>query len=83
MLASERATLLGQIENANQLLATQGFELAALQKGLLALRAEVDAERAQTSAALRVIAEVESSLSWRLTKPLRALNAALRARRNG
>jgi len=83
VLASERATLLGQIENANQLLATQGFELAALQKGLLALRAEVDAERAQTSAALRVIAEVESSLSWRLTKPLRALNAALRARRNG
>jgi len=82
-LASERATLGRQIDTANQALATQAFELAALQKGLLALRAEVDGERARTAAALRVIAEVESSASWRLTKPLRALNAALRARRSG
>ena len=44
---------------------------------LLADLAALDAKRAE---ALRVLADVERSLSWRLTKPLRALSTRLRRR---
>jgi hypothetical protein len=80
-VANERASLLRQIDAANESLQRQQADIASLQQGLGALRGELDAQRAETAAALRVVADVERSLSWRLTSPLRTMNALLRARR--
>ena len=80
-LDQERASCVRQVGAANDALAARAAEIAELRAGLDALRTELAAQRAETQSALRVIADVERSISWRVTTPLRTLNTALRARR--
>jgi hypothetical protein len=55
-------------------------DVAARTGDVAVLQREAEALRAERDSGLRVIADVEASLSWRLTSPLRALSSATRRR---
>ena len=55
-------------------------ELAALQKRILADKARIDRLTQQKLDAERRLAQLKSSLSWRITAPLRYLGRLLRPR---
>lgn len=79
--ASERDRLVHRLAEGDAALAARAAEVATLGRDVDVLRAEAAARRDESAAALQVIADIERSLSWRLTTPLRALNDLLRAQR--
>ena len=77
-----------QADQINQLranLATRYEELAAIQRMILALETDLAAARVQAQSAERAkvsaekkLAQIKDSLSWRITRPLRAIRHHLR-----
>ncbi len=80
-LRCERERVWHEIETRQAALDASRAEVASLRAQLAARDAELEATREQVRSALRVIADVEASVSWRLTAPLRALAATLRKAR--
>ncbi|MBU1836002.1 MAG: hypothetical protein KJ834_08175 [Alphaproteobacteria bacterium] len=77
-----------QADQINQLradLATRYEELATIQRMILALETDLAAVRVQAQSAERAkvsaekkLAQIKDSLSWRITRPLRAIRHHLR-----
>jgi len=81
--ASERGALEQRIAAGEDALAARAADVTARQRDVARLRAELAAQCAETVAARQVIGDVERSLSWRVTSPLRTLSRALRSRGRG
>lgn len=69
-----------QINRLRADLVTRYEELAAMQRMMLALEADLAAARVQAQAATRArtlskkeLAQIKGSLSWRITRPLRVI----------
>jgi len=78
--ARERDALAARIAAGETAIAAASTRIASLEDDVAVLRRETEALRESRDAALAVIADVERSLSWRITSPLRALTAAARRR---
>lgn len=76
----ERDALAERIAATEAALAGATARVATLENDVEVLRRETAALREARDAALAVIADVERSISWRLTSPLRALTSAARGR---
>lgn len=76
----ERDALAERIAATEAALAGATTRVATLENDVEVLRRETAALREARDAALAVIADVERSISWRLTSPLRALTSAARGR---
>jgi hypothetical protein len=79
--AHERDALAQRIAATEAALAGSSARVAMLEDDVEVLRRETDALREARDAALAVIADVERSLSWRITSPLRAITAVARGDR--
>lgn len=76
----ERDALAERIAATEAALHASSARVASLENDVAVLRRETEALREARDAALAVIADVERSLSWRITSPLRAITAAARGR---
>lgn len=79
--ARERDALAERIAATEAALAGSSVRVAVLENDVEVLRRETTALREARDAALAVIADVERSISWRITSPLRALTSAARGGR--
>jgi hypothetical protein len=78
--AQERTALEAHIAAVEAAGVASAERIAILDNEVAVLRRETEALREARDAALAVIADVERSVSWRVTSPLRALTAAARGR---
>ena len=76
----ERDALAERIAAGEAALAASAARIAALDNDVAVLRRETEALREARDAALAVIADVERSVSWRITSPLRAITGVMRRR---
>lgn len=79
--ARERDALAARIAATEAALAGASARVAVLENDVEVLRRETAALREARDAALAVIADVERSISWRITSPLRAITSAARGGR--
>lgn len=76
----ERDALRERIAAGEAAVAAREADVSALRRAIEVLELEIASLKAERAAALQVIADVERSLSWRVTAPVRALSDALRRR---
>jgi hypothetical protein len=76
----ERDALRERVAAGESAVAAREADVAALRHAIEVLEVEIASLKAERAAALQVIADVEQSLSWRVTAPVRALSDALRRR---
>jgi hypothetical protein len=79
--ARERDALDARIADGEAALAASAARVASLENDVAVLRRETEALREARDAALAVIADVERSVSWRITSPLRTVTGVVRGRR--
>ena len=79
--ARERDARAERIASGEAALAASAARGASLENDVSVLRRETEALREARDAALAVIADVERSVSWRITSPLRTVTDVVRGRR--
>jgi len=77
---AERDALRERVAAGEAAVAAREADLETSRRDVEVLLAEIVSLKAERAAALQVIADVERSLSWRLTTPLRTISDALRRR---
>lgn len=77
---AERDALRERVAAGESAVAAREADLSALRHAIEVLQVEIASLKAERAAALQVVADVERSLSWRVTAPVRALSDALRRR---
>jgi len=76
----ERDALRERVAAGEAAVAAREADVSALRHAIEVLEVEIASLKAERASALQVIADIEQSLSWRVTAPVRALSDALRRR---